>query len=261
MLTAMTEQGYLKDAFAQGANDYISKPFDIGAIRKRFAKERTRRHRRTFLKDGNGPETIRALEDAVTLFRIERCISKDAFETYILQSNRRYAPPLTVRAVKIARVYDLHSKLPATEFQKIVHAIGEIISKLTGKSGDVLTYFGNGVFFTATSGKSALSLSALSDALEKDTRFAVLSEHGLNLRVILGQETVLSTESNAEAILSLGRAIETAEADENTQFGWSSFREWLSHRRSVGQEQSRISKSAYEQILNEFIEEGDLGWK
>lgn len=36
MLTAMREKSYLDRAFASGADDYITKPFDIGDLSERF---------------------------------------------------------------------------------------------------------------------------------------------------------------------------------------------------------------------------------
>ena len=36
MLTAMSEKSYLDRAFAAGADDYITKPFDIGDLRERL---------------------------------------------------------------------------------------------------------------------------------------------------------------------------------------------------------------------------------
>jgi hypothetical protein len=39
------------------------------------------------------------------------------------------------------------------------------------------------------------------------------------------------------------------------------FREWLSFSKSTGRERARIDQSAYEQILDDFISEGELGWK
>jgi hypothetical protein len=59
----------------------------------------------------------------------------------------------------------------------------------------------------------------------------------------------------------VSRAIEGTEKQEEKLSGWANFREWLSFSKSTGRERARIDQSAYEQILNDFISEGELGWK
>jgi DNA-binding response OmpR family regulator len=43
MLTAMTERRFLHGAYANGADDYITKPFDFDEIRATLSKERWQR--------------------------------------------------------------------------------------------------------------------------------------------------------------------------------------------------------------------------
>lgn len=271
MLTAMTERPFLERAFARGANNYLTKPFELDDIRETLARERLLSRQRAHLKDApmvpgrpqadGTSEVIRSLEDAISVSSVERCVLRDAFQTYILQSRARYGTQLTLRAIKIAGVFDLFSQLPNGEYQKIVHEMARVLSDLTAPSNDVLTHLGNGIFLSACVGKSALTNEALSRKLEKNEVFAKLEAFGLTLCVILGDPTPLKGESNADVIFQIARAIESAEQSEESLSSWGSFREWFSFRRSTGREKSRIDKSAYEQILNEFISEGELGWK
>jgi CheY-like chemotaxis protein len=270
MLTAMTEQRFLHDAFAAGANDYITKPFELADIRKAFAKQRTTRLRRARLKAGSGREpveqahpareVIRAQEDAVSVCGVERCVTREAFQAYVLQSCIRHEAPLSARAIKIASVYDHFSRLPGGVYQDMIRNIAGIIAALTAPSADVFTHFGNGMFLSACIGNSALNESALNARLAKSREFDMLADHDLSLRVILGSEIPLSGATRAEIVLSLRDAIVSAEEAEEALVGWGTYREWFSQRRSVGAEHARMEKAAYEEVLDEFLEQGELGW-
>jgi hypothetical protein len=203
---------------------------------------------------------IRAQEDAVSVRGVDRCVTREAFQAYVLQSCIRYAPPLSARAIKIASVYDHYSRLPGDLYQDMVRDLAEIIGALTERSADVFTHFGNGTFLSACIGNSALSESALNARLAKSRKFDMLADHDLSLRVILGSEISVSGVTRAEIVLSLRDAIVSAEEAEEALVGWGTYREWFSQRMSVGPERARMEKAAYEEVLDEFLEQGELGW-
>jgi CheY-like chemotaxis protein len=271
MLTAMTERKYLHDAFAKGANDYIMKPFDLDDLGKRLAKHRTNRLRRKPYKDSSAllaegwpasdGEVIRSLEDAVTIHGIERCVGREAFQTYILQSHSRFKTAASVRAIKIAQVYDLFSQLPAGEYQATTRRIAGILSLLTKRTQDMFTYLGNGIFLSSSIGASSLDRVSLSAALERDDGLKKLADHNASLHLILGSTVALSGETKTDVILSLNTAIESTESVEESMSSWGTFREWMSQKMSIGRERSRMDQTAYQQILDDFIEAGELGWK
>jgi hypothetical protein len=65
-------------------------------------------HRRLAEK---GREVINALEDAVLLPSIDRCIRRDAFQNYLLQTKNRPGTTLSIRAIKVAAIHDIFTRL------------------------------------------------------------------------------------------------------------------------------------------------------
>lgn len=271
MLTAMTERHFLHRAYANGADDYITKPFEIEEIRSKLVKEGWLRKRRNHLKAGRasfgsstanaGREVINALDDAVLLPAIDRSIRRDAFQNYLLQAKKRQGPALSIRAIKVAAIHDIFSRLSTAEYQQLMDEIVRCVSELTEPSDDVITHLGNGILLTACEGRSALRRDDLQTRLHAAGVPDRLKAHDLTLRVILGDEFTVENGSDADILFMVSRAIEGAELEEEQLSGWATFREWLSFRRSTGRERARIDQSAYEQILNEFIAEGELDWK
>jgi CheY-like chemotaxis protein len=271
MLTAMSERRFLRDAYANGADDYITKPFELDDIRATLSRERWQRRQRSHLKARHasygtsgvdqGREVINALEDAVLLPSIDRCVRRDAFQNYLLQARMRPGNPFTIRAIKVAAIHDLFSRLSTSDYLSLMDTVALCVSELTEASEDVITHLGNGILLTAAAGNSALNKDTLHDRLQKTRMRALLREHDLNLRVIVGDENPVTQDSASDILFMVSRAIESTERQEEKLSGWANFREWLSFSKSTGRERARIDQSAYEQILNDFVSDGELGWK
>lgn len=271
MLTAMTDREHLQKAFIAGANDLISKPFDFVDLKDRFAGERFDRFRRGRLKENGGVgspdagcasrEVIRSLEDAIAIIGVERCIRKEAFAVYIRQSLQRYSTPIHIRAFKIGRIYDLFTRIPEREFQKVIQDVARAFSKATQDSEDIFAYAGNGVFLSSCTTETSFTTSFFVETLRRHDSVRALESLDMRLTVFLGNEITLDGKSAGDVMGMLNRSIESAERAENNHFGWNSYREWLSRRSSTGQEQPNNEKAAYQMILKEFIREGHLGWR
>lgn len=271
MLTAMSEQQYLQDAFAAGANDYIAKPFDLEDVKARLMHARQVGQNRAPLQSGprdalirneaHPPrEVIRALEDDVAIPSARRFVTRDTFETFILQAVQRAQMPLTLRALKIAGAHDLFSRLAPEDFQKVVVEVARLISDQTTGSHDILSHLGNGMFVGACVGKSALDETALTTAIAGNAKLAALTAGGPPLHMVLGQDVAATGKTKADVMFRLARAVGSTEAAEEKVTSWGTFREWLSFRKSIGAERDRIDRSAYRRLLEDFIDDGELGW-
>jgi hypothetical protein len=138
---------------------------------------------------------INALEDAVLLPSIDRCIRRDAFQNYLLQTRRGPARTLPIRAIKVAAIHDMFSKLSTSDYQSADGAVAKCVSELTGRSEDVITHLGNGILLTACAGHSALNKDAF-NRLEAAGVRQRLRDFDLPLRVIIGEELTVTQSSN-----------------------------------------------------------------
>lgn len=271
MLTAMTDREHLQKAFIAGANDLIAKPFEFDDLKARFAGERTNRFWRDGLKeygaDRSGPpgaaprEVVRSLNDAIALPGVPRCIKTEAFEIYLRHSAARYSSPLWIRAIKIGRVYDLFTRLPEPEFQRLLRDVARAFSRQTEASEDIFTYAGNGVFLSSCVGKSPLGNQSFVEALQQQPAITALESHDMRLAVFLGVQVPVEGRVDSDVPALINQAIDSAERAENNHSGWGAYREWLMRRNAVETEPPSPEKAQYQSILKDFIRKGQLGWR
>jgi hypothetical protein len=198
----------------------------------------------------------------VLLPSVDRCIRRDAFQNYLLQTKNRPGAALSIRAIKVAAIHDIFTRLSSAEYQSLMDDIALCVSTLTQSSDDVITHLGNGILLSACEGHSSLTKEALA---RRDCRPRVcrsgLRAHDLSLRVIVGEEFTVEGRATPMSCSWSRRPSKGRRNRKRSMSGWANFREWLSFRKSTGRERARIDQSAYEQILNEFIAEGELDWK
>jgi len=200
MLTAMTERRYLKDAFQEGADDYIIKPFNLDEIQTRLAKERTKSHRRarrlaggeTVMSSGQGAgstkENRRSLHDSYTFVDVPRCVGVDAFHTYTKQFKVRFPDPLFIKTMKVNGVADLHARLSDAEFRELIRHVAQCISTATEKERNIFTYCGQGVFFSASESESTLTQGMLDETVAACGPSSDVTGQVPRLEIVLGPE-------------------------------------------------------------------------
>ncbi len=267
MLTAMSEQHHLREAFAAGASDYITKPFDLADIKFRFSKERmTTQNRRGLQKDlrqldsassETSVDVVRHLSDAISVPGVERCITKEAFENYVLKTVKQRVTDGYVRATKIARVFELYSKLSNAEFESVIAEIARVLSDQTTVSRDLVAYIGNGVFLSLRVGSRDWKLTDLSKGVQGNPTLANLASSKHQLRLIVGREIPLNVNGKSDPFSTLQSAIDAAENVESKNYGWRSYRGWLKANRSLGQEQRHYQEAGYKNLLNDIMIEGE----
>ncbi|MCU4654306.1 response regulator [Roseibacterium sp. SDUM158016] len=207
MLTAMMERHYLREAFSEGANDYITKPFDLDLVQSRFKNERLKSHRRAIRRAEIEtmpssdqvalamPTDARSLSDPFTFRGVPRCVDMDAFHTYIRQSRARFTAPLFIKTIKLGNIAELYSRLSDAELQALLRHVAQCISTATEPGRDIFTYCGQGVFFAARDSQGALTQTALDQALSATGPSWNIAGRLVPLDLILGPEEAYCLET------------------------------------------------------------------
>lgn len=178
MLTAMSEKSYVDRAFAAGATDYLTKPFDPTEVAVRLGLARQLTEERKMLSQNAEiidsfievlDETTRHdLADAIDLGKMDGVLSYPAFENYLYQSGRSVLFLASVFAVKVKAVKNWHHKLPPLEFKELLRqSAHEIVSRLNGQNV-FLSYRGDGEFVGVIPRSGARALKSLGDSIRID---------------------------------------------------------------------------------------------
>jgi len=164
MVTAMTEKRYIDNAFAAGATDYITKPFEILEIRTRLNLAKKLNDERGMVKDGFcavqalkeeiDQKLGHSLTEPVELHGVNHAIGYLAFENYLLELTRARLFFSNIRAMKIAHIDQIYAGLSSADFHDILTKIGTAISNYLLKDDNFLAYRGNGVFVSAGQNES-----------------------------------------------------------------------------------------------------------
>ncbi len=155
MLTALSDREHVEAAFAAGASDYLTKPFDQVELKARL--QLAKKHRMENLRFARmraKVEDIRAelsQEQDVTIstpFRLDDVtgsIEYLAFENYLLRISSDFGGAEIV-SVKIGNVASFYENTSISEFRFVINSVGDSISEVLRFRKFFLTYAGNGVF-------------------------------------------------------------------------------------------------------------------
>lgn len=159
MLTAMHEKLKLDQAFAAGATDFITKPFNSEDLARRIQSaqrlttEKTRRGLQSYRAGevkGLG-DTLKEtmLTEPMALPARTAAIDYTEFENYLRQLLRLRTARLYGFAAKIVGVEQVYAELSTEQFKSFLDLAAHVIKdSLLGHQG-VLSYRGNGLFLCA----------------------------------------------------------------------------------------------------------------
>ncbi len=159
MLTAMSDREYVDLAFVAGATDYVTKPFDFLELRSRMsAAQRLVQERR--IAEANGARKSTGvkrqkfpLDEAIAIEGIERVLRNTEFDNYIMQLSQGRLFNTHAVAVKLADAARMHKRLTPENFEGLLHDIASSMTGLTKKTGDIVSYRGDGVFLMVRHGR------------------------------------------------------------------------------------------------------------
>ena len=155
MLTALSGREHVEAAFAAGASDYMTKPFDQVELKARL--QLAKKHRMENLRFARMRAKVEDMrtelseEQNVTIstpFRLDdvACsIEYLAFENYLLRISSDFGGAEIV-SVKIGNVASFYHNASISEFRFVINSVGDSISEALQFRKFFLTYAGNGVF-------------------------------------------------------------------------------------------------------------------
>lgn len=196
MVTAMSGRPFLDRAFAAGASDYMTKPFDLtelgarvrGAERQYTSDQRVR----------NNAAAIRALRaeledsqrvdigEAITLSDVKGAIDYLALENYLLRLSRGDLFATSLFTFQIERVERLHRKASPTLFRDLLSDVADaVLTALTGTQC-LLAYAGGGTYAAIVSGGFGLDAEELAIAVNQAAQeLWLLDDEGCQLDVAI----------------------------------------------------------------------------
>lgn len=225
MLTAMSEKRYIDDAFAAGASDYVTKPFDLTELKVRINMVEqlvlSRRHvtgkvfAANALKDNAEHVNAIDLHAPIELHDIDYVITCKAMENYVAQLSRNSLFGSTVFAFSLRKPDVYCEALSPPEFKFLIEDVAECISDCLSDHQFLMTYAGNGTFLCITETGWRPDMPTLMDAVNLQlNRSEILSNTRKELypRVSTGIAVRLVWKSGGQVLHALNTAQLSAES-------------------------------------------------
>jgi CheY-like chemotaxis protein len=225
MVTAMSEKKYIEDAFAAGATDYITKPFDTFELDARLSlAEKHTLDCKNGKTDSGEIQKLKiemdgkletSLHEPIEVQGIERALGFVAFENYLLQLTRGALFLSSVFAIKIADIQTHYNKASPSEFRNILTSAAQTIAECTKEDRNLFSYRGNGLFLCIHHVKIRSKSNEMLQALHK-AKFQSISadeknQSAENYKFIVGEQLSLGYLTRASTLHTLRSAAEKLE--------------------------------------------------
>ena len=223
MITAMCDRSYIDKAFAAGASDYITKPFEIGEVHARLRVIESLVNERKWKEDRNpvsgGQEPLAMVNDGtfekrLNLSEIDGFIDYLALENYIMQISR--VSLLGMYTVGIA-VRDMRRTFAASSVYEYEAAVSDVAEAMSDTlkphhffaahagEGEFVCVLGDGRNFDAEDFEKALSETLR----EMDLHFC--DGRPMNLQIAVGDPLSLKMKASKSLPNVLVQAVANAE--------------------------------------------------
>ncbi len=218
MLTAMSQTEYVERAFAAGATDYLTKPFDFLelAFRLRMAEMLVTETHRVAQRQGElakmrlimGMPAMPRLDHPTEIEGVHSAISYTAFENYIMQLSRSSQFSSSVFAVGIADIEKIHASASASEYIHVLHSVAKAIANTLNEEGSLLSYRGNGLFVCVSHQRSNTTADDIRCGIDQFLRISQDREcRGRPITVSVGDRANFGAISRFGALQPIHRAI------------------------------------------------------
>ncbi|KIN70331.1 Two component diguanylate cyclase [Sulfitobacter noctilucae] len=247
MLTAMSDKRYVDAAFAAGATDYVTKPFELADLKGRLGlvsglvTARRSHTRKIFAAQSlaasalpEQPASSLELHEPISIYDVDYVIDYFAMENYVAQLSRTALFGSTTFAFTIRKIAEHHQAMSAFEFFSLVSDVSEIISDVLADHQFLMSYAGGGTFVCVTESGWSPDMPKLMDAINLALSRTELFDNAgqqLYVRVSAGDAIRMIWKPESLIMETIGMAHASAEAaSERHERAMNDF--WLEERRA-----------------------------
>lgn len=263
MLTAMDDRSYLDRAFAAGATDYVTKPFDLFELRTRIVEAHRLVHEGVraaeqplmagqFREAGDGSKAFR-LAQPIPLKSRDVALGYREFENYVLELAKTSEVDAAFRAIKIADVERHYRQNSSEVFARLIEVAARAIhSVMTSKRG-AFSYRGNGAFICLSEPPMTAAASHLEDVLAQNIDRGAAQPETPSFRMLVGDPVRLKRGPESVVLDNMSDALESVEQKSFDARDVVSMTRRLLSRRPITEDQQRLEQKAYESLLKKLL--------
>ena len=264
MLTAMSDRDYIDRAFAAGATDYLTKPFDFLELRSRLGTaamliEEQSRAKSSIevakaLKDELDTTLHFNLEDPIAIDDVENVLGYAEFENYVIQLSQGKLFNSFATAVKIANAERLYGQLSSSAFRAVLHDVAAAVSRLVRKDGNIVCYRGNGTFLTISHRRNG-PLHPGAELHLNQIAATIMARHAdrHEVNLIVGEAASMRAITKYGSLYALNKAVEHVETRLSSDKDVVSLPSHAVMQRSRSTAHAHLERRAYETVLDDLL--------
>ncbi|MBO9396288.1 response regulator [Shimia sp. R9_2] len=266
MLTAMSQKKYIDAAFAAGATDFVTKPFDFLELFSRISLAHriiSEQHRITetasemaALKRDLLETTTHSLKEPIELTGVTQMVGYVAFENHLMGLPRSTLLRSMAFAVKVDTIQSAYTALSPVAFRRMLTDVSSELMSVVADNDAIATYRGNGVFLCVAPRSRSFENTRVEAALNERLSYVPSTQiDGLMSKTTVGEPQTLRTLTRAGAVLALQRAVANAEIRATSQrSSFAYLRKTMRHHPGSGF-QTEMERRAYEHLLQDALRE------
>lgn len=227
MLTAMSEKRYIDGAFAAGATDYVTKPFEVTELKTRLGlAEKLAGKRKASVKNifaanklqetqsQQGESQAFQVYEPINIVEVNNVIEVVALENYVSQLSRSSLFGSTCFAFSIRKVQEYYDEMSSFEFSGLITDVAEAVSDALAGYQFLMSYAGNGVYICVSESGWLPDMKKLQERVNLQLAITPFyNNHGEQLRprVAGGEATRMIWKSGESLLETLASAHASAE--------------------------------------------------
>lgn len=239
MVTAMSDKMFINQAFAAGASDYVTKPFDPLELTTRMrvadrlnAKNKDARHNgemvQALLNDNfRGPKFN--FDSAFAVRDVAGVIDRVALENFVLQLGRGGMFATNVFAVQIINARDLYDSCNPEEYFYTITDVAEAISDSLSYGESFVAHAGRGAFVCVCHGRDQIDPQELQMTVQQsiDKMELVYDDwREMDVQVAISPMQRMGLRSGRSAIDAMDAAVDKARKAASEAMHTSEYAGW-----------------------------------